>query len=229
MAGLVGDRFKDASVIKDKHERNAAVKAISKEIKNQLLGEFRDEKVSLETLAQVEARQAEAKALGSDLGNILHDMHGAVVREMVLNGSRIDGRAHDEIRPIAASVGVVPRAHGTGLFTRGETQVLSFATLGSREDEQMIDALAGKHFNIFKGLANSPAALKATLALKGAIAEGVLTGVEREVIALAIGGIQPKILADCFAPGRFASGLVPRILIACPPRTSMFWTVSLPR
>ncbi len=149
VAGLVGDRFKEASVIKDKHERNAAVKAISKEVKNQLLGEFRDEKVSLETLAQVEARQAEAKALGSDLGNILHDMHGAEVREMVLNGSRIDGRAHDEIRPIAASVGVVPRAHGTGLFTRGETQVLSFATLGSREDEQMIDALAGKHFKKF--------------------------------------------------------------------------------
>jgi len=47
--------------------------------------------------------------------------------------------------------------------------------------------LAGKHFNIFKGLANSPAALKATLALKGAIAEGVLSGIEREIIALAIG------------------------------------------
>lgn len=47
--------------------------------------------------------------------------------------------------------------------------------------------LAGKHFNIFKGLANSPAALKATLSLKGALAEGVLTGAEREIIALAIG------------------------------------------
>jgi polyribonucleotide nucleotidyltransferase len=68
---------------------------------------------------------------------------------MVLDGSRIDGRAHDEIRSIHSEVSVVPRAHGTGLFTRGETQVLSFATLGSREDEQMIDSLAGKTFKKF--------------------------------------------------------------------------------
>ncbi len=146
---LVAGRFAEAAVIKDKAERSAAIKAINKEVKSAILDEFRDEKVDLGTLALVEARQSEGKALKNDLGTVLHDMHGQVVRNMVLDGSRIDGRAHDEIRSIASEVAVVPRAHGTGLFTRGETQVLSFATLGSREDEQMIDSLAGKTFKKF--------------------------------------------------------------------------------
>ncbi len=146
---LVAGRFKEAAVIKDKAERNAAIKAINKEVKSTILDAFRDEKVDLGTLALVEARQSAGKALKNDLGTVLHDMHGQVVRNMVLDGSRIDGRAHDEIRSIASEVAVVPRAHGTGLFTRGETQVLSYATLGSREDEQMIDSLAGKTFKKF--------------------------------------------------------------------------------
>ncbi|SHF24137.1 polyribonucleotide nucleotidyltransferase [Desulforamulus putei DSM 12395] len=65
-----------------------------------------------------------------------------VVRRMITHDKlRIDGRAIDEIRPISVEVGVLPRTHGTGLFTRGQTQILSVATLGSISDEQILDGL----------------------------------------------------------------------------------------
>ena len=73
-----------------------------------------------------------------------------IARSMILEKSqRIDGRAHDEIRPIAVSVGLLPRAHGSGLFTRGETQVLGSVTLGTGEDEQMVDSLEGNYKRAF--------------------------------------------------------------------------------
>jgi len=147
--GLVGDRFEQACRISDKQARNTALKDITQEIKQQVLGAFREEKVPLETLAQIEARQEAARELSADTSNVLHDIQSRIVRNMILEGKRIDGRANDEIRPIMAEVEVVPRAHGTALFTRGETQALCFATLGSREDEQMIDSLMGKSFKKF--------------------------------------------------------------------------------
>jgi len=146
---LVGDRFEQACRISDKQARNAALKEITHEIKDQILRAFREEKAPLETLAQIEARQEAVRELSADTSNVLHDIQSRIVRNMILEGKRIDGRAHDEIRPITAEVEVVPRAHGTALFTRGETQALCFATLGSREDEQMIDSLMGKSFKKF--------------------------------------------------------------------------------
>lgn len=65
----------------------------------------------------------------------------AVVREMILSGERPDGRGWREIRPISCEVGLLPRTHGSGLFTRGETQVLSIVTLGTVSDEQILDGL----------------------------------------------------------------------------------------
>lgn len=72
------------------------------------------------------------------------DLKYEIAREMILaQGARIDGRSLKDIRPISNEVGVLPRAHGSGLFTRGETQVLGTVTLGTGDDEQMIDSLYG--------------------------------------------------------------------------------------
>ncbi|MCD6296479.1 MAG: polyribonucleotide nucleotidyltransferase, partial [Deltaproteobacteria bacterium] len=73
-----------------------------------------------------------------------------MVREMVLNeGKRIDGRPFSEVRPIECVVGVLPRAHGSALFTRGETQAMVSATLGTERDEQRIETMYGDHFRSF--------------------------------------------------------------------------------
>lgn len=72
------------------------------------------------------------------------------VRTTILNkNKRVDSRALDEIRQITCEVGVLPRTHGSGLFTRGQTQSLSITTLGTRSDEQLIDALEGETFKSF--------------------------------------------------------------------------------
>jgi len=75
----------------------------------------------------------------------LFKLESKIVRERILNGSpRIDGRDSTTVRPITVKVGVVPRAHGSALFTRGETQALVITTLGTGRDAQMIDALEGE-------------------------------------------------------------------------------------
>ncbi len=73
----------------------------------------------------------------------IEDLESEVAREMIFKeGKRIDGRAFDEVRPVSCEVGLLPRAHGSGLFTRGETQVMAVATLGTAADEQRIDTLS---------------------------------------------------------------------------------------
>ncbi|MBV9832899.1 MAG: polyribonucleotide nucleotidyltransferase [Alphaproteobacteria bacterium] len=75
-----------------------------------------------------------------------HNLEADVVRNAILDtGKRIDGRDTKTVRPIVAEVGVLPRAHGSALFTRGETQALVVATLGTGQDEQIIDALEGEY------------------------------------------------------------------------------------
>jgi polyribonucleotide nucleotidyltransferase len=70
-------------------------------------------------------------------------------RDVLKSGTRIDGRSYDQIRPICCEVGLLPRAHGSALFTRGETQGLISVTLGTGEDEQKIDSLTGESFRKF--------------------------------------------------------------------------------
>jgi polyribonucleotide nucleotidyltransferase len=79
------------------------------------------------------------------IGSLFKDLESDIVRGNILKtGQRIDGRDTKTIRPITAQVGILPRAHGSALFTRGETQALVVATLGTGEDEQIIDALEGE-------------------------------------------------------------------------------------
>ncbi len=80
-----------------------------------------------------------------EVKELYHDLEKKVVRERVVSGEpRIDGRDHDMIRAIAVEVGVLPRTHGSALFTRGETQAIVATTLGTARDAQMVDALTGK-------------------------------------------------------------------------------------
>ncbi len=98
------------------------------------------------------AKKATAAALAAEgldpdkAKGLLHDLEADVVRNAILDtGIRIDGRDTRTVRPIVAEVGILPRAHGSSLFTRGETQAFCVATLGTGQDEQIIDALEGEY------------------------------------------------------------------------------------
>ena len=84
------------------------------------------------------------------VGKLFKDLERDIVRgDIVKTGKRIDGRDGKTVRPISAEVGILPRAHGSALFTRGETQALAVATLGTGQDEQIIDALEGEFRQTF--------------------------------------------------------------------------------
>ena len=102
-----------------------------------------------------DVKAAAMEALGEEVdpvlaGGLFKEMEADIVRGSILKtGNRIDGRDTKTVRPIVAEVGVLPRTHGSALFTRGETQALAVATLGTGQDEQIIDALEGEYRNNF--------------------------------------------------------------------------------
>jgi polyribonucleotide nucleotidyltransferase len=102
-----------------------------------------------------EVKAAAMAKLGEEVdgvlvGGLFKEMEANIVRSAILKtGTRIDGRDTKTVRPIVAEVGVLPRTHGSALFTRGETQALAVATLGTGQDEQIIDALEGEYRNNF--------------------------------------------------------------------------------
>ena len=113
--------------------------------------------------AEIEAKIAEESAAagksvdGNLVSETLFSIEANVVRSQILNGEpRIDGRDTRTVRPISIRTGVLPRTHGTALFTRGETQALVVATLGTTRDEQIIDALAGEYRDRFMLHYNMP-------------------------------------------------------------------------
>ena len=93
----------------------------------------------------------------NEIGNVLFELEAKIVRSQILNGEpRIDGRDTRTVRPISIRTGVLPRTHGSALFTRGETQALVVATLGTGRDEQIIDALQGEYRDRFMLHYNMP-------------------------------------------------------------------------
>ncbi|VVD69550.1 polyribonucleotide nucleotidyltransferase [Pandoraea anhela] len=101
-------------------------------------------------LGEAAAAKGEAAPDEIEVGNILFDLEAKIVRSQILAGEpRIDGRDTRTVRPITIRTGVLPRAHGSALFTRGETQALVVATLGTKSDEQIIDALQGEYRDRF--------------------------------------------------------------------------------
>ncbi len=120
---LYSDRIFSALTVPAKKERSLALRRLKKEI---------DEHFNLEEEKQ--------KLLSLSFEKLKYTLS----RNLILQKQkRIDGRRLDEIRPIACQTGILPRAHGSGLFTRGETQVLSTVTLGTDDDSQTLDALSG--------------------------------------------------------------------------------------
>ncbi|MHB8529711.1 MAG: polyribonucleotide nucleotidyltransferase [Caulobacteraceae bacterium] len=134
VAELVGDDLKAAYAITAKGARHDAVSAARAKV--------------VKSLAKSDENPAGADA--AKLGGLFKQCEADVVRRGILTtGKRIDGRTVDTVRPIVSEVSVLPRAHGSALFTRGETQALVVATLGTGDDEQFIDALEGTYKESF--------------------------------------------------------------------------------
>lgn len=140
---LAKDRLKQALGVSDKAERYAAIDALKVEVKDALLAKYGEER-----FAQV----------AGDVSAAYGALKKKVMRLAVIETNiRMDGRALDQIRPITIEVGVLPRAHGSALFTRGETQALVTTTLGTSRDEMRLDELTGEGFNRFYLHYNFPA------------------------------------------------------------------------
>jgi len=124
---MATDKLKEAIRTFDKQEREANISAVKEEVKEALLAELGEE---------VFAEKSD------DISESLYDIVKEQVRYSIVHeGIRPDGRAVDEIRPITTEVALLPRVHGSGLFTRGQTQALSICTLGALGDAQTIDGL----------------------------------------------------------------------------------------
>ena len=120
----------------------AAYKITKKQDRQEALSQAKQKATA--SMAKSEANPDGAD--GQKLGGVFKELEADVVRRGILDtGLRIDGRTVDKVRPIVSEVGILPRAHGSALFTRGETQALVVATLGTGDDEQFIDALEGTY------------------------------------------------------------------------------------
>ena len=131
VASLALDRLRSSIVIPNKMERQKTLDALLDEIKEKL-------------------KKEDDPTRKLQISKIFLDIEKDEVRKIILDkNTRADGRKPDEIRPISCVVGMLPRTHGSALFTRGETQALAVATLGTSEDEQRIDSLEGEYFKTF--------------------------------------------------------------------------------
>lgn len=128
--GLVKERVLKAVVIRAKQERYAALKEIRNDVQEQLAADYEDR--------------------SGEISSIMSSVEKKVVRQMVTKDRiRIDGREMNTVRPISCEVGLLPRAHGSALFTRGETQALVTTTLGTASDDQRMDNIQGMAFKKF--------------------------------------------------------------------------------
>ena len=114
---------------------------------------IKDKTSRQDALSEVKAEALEKAGEDADavlVGGLMKELESDVVRSAILKtGTRIDGRDTKTVRPIVAEVGFLPRTHGSALFTRGETQALCVTTLGTGQDEQIVDALDGEYRSRF--------------------------------------------------------------------------------
>ena len=130
LRGIVGDDIAAAYKLTDKSARSDALSAAREKAKEA----FAEEEPQTQMVANKAVKKLEAEIV-----------RGAILKD----GQRIDGRKLDQVRPIEAMVGLLPRTHGSALFTRGETQAICTTTLGTKDAEQMIDGLEGLSYNHF--------------------------------------------------------------------------------
>lgn len=136
------DRLVVTKTISGKQERNNAVNALFEEVRTK----YKED---------CQARGIEKPDMIM-LSRVLTTLEEEVVRKMILEGKRPDGRSETDIRPISCEVGVLPRTHGSALFTRGETQALVSVTLGTIRDAQIIDGLLDEYAQSFTYHYNFP-------------------------------------------------------------------------
>jgi len=142
LAALAGPGYDAAYQIRSKQARTQKLKEVETTVWDQLAAE---------------AAAGGAAVNDREVDQILFDMQAKLVRNQILAGEpRIDGRDTRTVRPISVRLGVLPRTHGSSLFTRGETQALVTATLGTKQDEQIIDALMGEYRDRFMMHYNMP-------------------------------------------------------------------------
>ena len=126
--GAIGSKLEEAFQVRDKLQRRDAISAIKADV-----------------LASLKGEAEQKNWAAADLAKEFAELEYRTLRDSVLKSKvRIDGRKLDDIRPIAVRVGVLPRTHGSALFTRGETQALVVVTLGTARDSQIIDAPEGE-------------------------------------------------------------------------------------
>ncbi|WBY16300.1 polyribonucleotide nucleotidyltransferase [Erythrobacteraceae bacterium WH01K] len=130
LRGIVGDDIAAAYKMTSKADRSDALNAAREKAKEA----FADEEPQTQMVANKAVKKLESEIV-----------RGAILKD----GTRIDGRKLDQVRPIEAMVGLLPRTHGSALFTRGETQAICTTTLGTKDAEQMIDGLEGLSYNHF--------------------------------------------------------------------------------
>ena len=127
IAAEFGERMKQDVQTPDKPERDIKIDKLAEDVKAWYVEKFGEEKAE------------EDKA---NIGEALYKLQKKTVRKLILEeGKRVDGRGIYDIRPLSCEVGLIPRVHGSGLFNRGRTQVMSIATLGMKSEEQMLDGL----------------------------------------------------------------------------------------
>ncbi len=135
--------MREAYRVRNKQERTQRVAAIESDVAAKV--------------AEHAAAAGQPAPDGNELDSVLFDLQARLVRGQILGGEpRIDGRDTRTVRPIAIRAGVLPRAHGSALFTRGETQAIVAATLGTSRDEQIIDAINGEYRDRFMFNYNFP-------------------------------------------------------------------------
>jgi polyribonucleotide nucleotidyltransferase len=138
IAPEVNDELKKLVTVEVEAGIKAAYQVPEKLVRQEQLKEIRN--------TAVEKLTANGEYAENDIRGIIEHLEYSIVRNAILNeNKRIDGRGLDNIRPITIRTGVLPRTHGSALFTRGETQALVVATLGTQRDAQIIDALAGEY------------------------------------------------------------------------------------
>lgn len=131
ISNILGGRLRDALTVQTKRERHAAVDSLREEVVLKLA-------------------DPENPSTASKIETAFGELERKIVRDMILSEKRrVDGRGPKEIRPITCEVALLPRTHGSALFTRGETQALVVTTLGTKEDQQLIDNIMKEYYKRF--------------------------------------------------------------------------------
>ena len=118
---------------------------------------IRDERLKVVTDALIEELGDEFPDIEEHIGDVIYKLQKFIVRRWILDeGKRVDGRGLDEVRPLASEVGILPRVHGSGLFTRGQTQVLTTVTLGAVGERQLLDGIDQEEYKRYMHHYNFP-------------------------------------------------------------------------